>query len=81
MHLVLGVDEDSLAQDVELPGAPRTGRRVEPLVFQLGRETRRPAVVAASGWAIDDLDAHLRKRKRSEHHRERWRKTGLSIVL
>ena len=58
MHLLLRVHELAVQEDVELAGASRLDRRVEALVCQFGRETRGPAVVAASDGAIPDLDAH-----------------------
>src|SRR5215213_6886363 len=57
-QLLLGEDELAVAQDVELPLAARDRRRVDPLRGELGRETRGPAVVPASGGAVVDLDAH-----------------------
>jgi hypothetical protein len=50
--------ELAVREDVELAGSARLDRRVEALVYQFGRETRGPAVVAASDGAIPDLDAH-----------------------
>jgi hypothetical protein len=32
---------------------------VRRLGIQLGRETRSPAVIAVSDWAVKDLDGHL----------------------
>jgi hypothetical protein len=58
MHRVLGEDHLAVAHDVELARLPRRGGRVETVVRELGRETRGPAVVAASDGAIDDLDTH-----------------------
>jgi hypothetical protein len=56
--LVLGEDELAVADDVELSLAAARGRGVDARRVQLGGETRRPFVVAASGRAIEDLDAH-----------------------
>ena len=58
MHLVLGEDERAVVDDVELPRAALADRRVEPVLLQLGRETRGPSVVPASDGAIQDLDTH-----------------------
>jgi hypothetical protein len=57
--LVLGEDELSVADDVELPGPARANRRVEAVCVQLGCETRGPFVVAASDGAVQDLDGHI----------------------
>jgi hypothetical protein len=59
MFLTFRVDELAVAEHVELAGPSRSRGRVEPLVGELGGETRRPFVVAASGRAIEDLDAHV----------------------
>jgi hypothetical protein len=56
--LVLGEEELAVADDVELPGAAARRRRVEAACVELGGETRRPCVVAASGRAVEDFDAH-----------------------
>src|SRR5690242_16330585 len=56
--LMLRVDQFPVRQNVELALAPRDRLRVEPLARQLGRETRSPRVVAASGRAVVDLDVH-----------------------
>src|SRR5690348_10975222 len=58
MLLLLGEDERPVAEDVELARAPRCGRGVESVSVELGRETRGPAVVAASDGAIEDFDGH-----------------------
>jgi hypothetical protein len=55
---VLRIDEPPVGQDVELTLAARDRQGVETLSAQLGRETRGPLVVAASGRAVVDLDAH-----------------------
>jgi hypothetical protein len=55
---VLGVDQPLVGEDVELPLAARDRLGVESLSRELGRETRGPFVVAASGRAVADLDAH-----------------------
>jgi hypothetical protein len=67
VDVVLGEDEPAAVQDVELPRPALRDRRVEPLLRQLGRETRGPAVVAASDGAIEDLDTH-----RPEMLQTRW---------
>jgi hypothetical protein len=61
LHLVLGEDELAVLQDVELSRPPRCRLDLETLVFQPDRETRGPFVVPASGWAIEDLDAHRKE--------------------
>jgi hypothetical protein len=55
---VLGVDDPFVGEDVELALATGDRLGVEPLARELGRETRGPFVVAASGRAVADLDAH-----------------------
>src|SRR4051794_7256270 len=64
LHLALGEHELPVPQDVELARAPRRGLDLETLFVQPGRETRGPFVVAASGGAIKDLDAHAAKPNR-----------------
>jgi hypothetical protein len=59
-------DDRPVVQDVELAASPLADRRVVSLVLKLGRETRGPFVVAASDGAIENLDAHARKRRRSD---------------
>jgi AcrR family transcriptional regulator len=61
---LLGEDEGSVAQDVELARASWPDGGVESVLRELGRETRGPAVVAASDGAIQDLDAHPRQPRR-----------------
>jgi hypothetical protein len=61
MLLLLREDELAVPQDVELAVAPLGDGRSDAVRFQLGGETRRPFVVAASDGAIEDLDAHGRK--------------------
>jgi pyruvate-formate lyase-activating enzyme len=58
---MLRVDECPLCQNVELASAAGDRLGVETLSAQLGRETRGPRVVAASGGAVVDLDAHARR--------------------
>jgi hypothetical protein len=58
VHLLFREHEVAVREDVELAGASGLDCRVEALVCQFGRETRGPAVVAASDGAIPDLDAH-----------------------
>ncbi len=64
MCRLLGEDEGAVAQDVELAGASCSDGGVESVLRELGRETRGPAVVAASDGAIQNLDAHPRQRRR-----------------
>jgi hypothetical protein len=59
---VLGEDERAVAHDVELTVRAGADRGLESFSLQLGRETRGPAVVAASDRAIEDLDAHREER-------------------
>jgi hypothetical protein len=61
MLLLLREDELAVAHDVELAVASLCNRRREAALLQLGGETRRPFVVAASDGAIEDLDAHAPK--------------------
>lgn len=57
--LVLREDRRPVHDDVELPpSAGRDARRRAGPRFDLGRETRGPRVVAASGGAEEDLDLH-----------------------
>jgi len=58
MLLLLREDERPVPQDVELARAAFPGGGVDSMLRELGRETRGPAVVAASDGAIQDLDAH-----------------------
>jgi hypothetical protein len=55
---VLRVDDLPVGEDVELALTARDGLGVETLPGELGRETRGPCVVAASGGAVVDLDVH-----------------------
>jgi hypothetical protein len=55
---MLREDECPVRPDVELALATRDRLRVETLAGQLGRETRGPRVVTASGRAVVDLDVH-----------------------
>jgi hypothetical protein len=56
---VLREHEPAVRLDVELPLLPRDDPRVDPHPLgQLGRETRGPGVVAASGGAVVDVDEH-----------------------
>jgi hypothetical protein len=57
-RLVLGEDDLTVAQHVELAFAARDVPRGNPLRVQLGRETRGPLVIASSGGAVVDLDGH-----------------------
>jgi hypothetical protein len=61
---VLGEDERAVAHDVELTVLAGADPGLETFSVELGRETRGPAVVAASDRAIEDLDAHRRERIR-----------------
>ena len=51
-------DQPPLGEDVELAFAAWYRLGFETLACQLGRETRGPCVVPASGRAVKDLDAH-----------------------
>jgi AcrR family transcriptional regulator len=64
MLLLLREDERPVLQDVELARAAFPGGGVDSMLRELGRETRGPAVVAASDGAIQDLDAHAGQRRR-----------------
>ena len=56
---VLGEHTPPIDEDVELASPPRRHLRVDAeCVGELGRETRGPYVVAASGRAEEDFDAH-----------------------
>jgi hypothetical protein len=51
--------EPAVRLDVELALLPGDDARVGPdPLLQLGRETRSPGVVAASGGAVVDVDEH-----------------------
>jgi len=63
MVRVLREDELAVPDDVELARRPRSDGGIESLVVELGCETRGPAVVPASDGAIQDLDAHVTKRR------------------
>jgi hypothetical protein len=56
--LGLGEDEPPVGDHVVLPSASRDRFGLEAVGVELGRETRGPLVVAASGWAVVDLDVH-----------------------
>ena len=58
--VLLGEDERSVGENVELALRAFHGSRVVALPCQHDRETRGPAVVAASDGAVEDLDAHDR---------------------
>ena len=58
--VLLGEDERAVGENVELALRAFHGSRVVALPRQHGRETRGPAVVAASDGAVEDLDAHDR---------------------
>jgi hypothetical protein len=56
---VLREDPPAVGEDVELTAPARRHLRVDPeRLTQLGRETRSPLVVPASGGAEEDLDGH-----------------------
>lgn len=55
---LLREDQVAVAQDVELAVLAGNRLRGDPGSLDLGRETRGPAVVAASGGAVVDLDGH-----------------------
>ena len=58
-HVLLREEELAVGDDVELGARPGSRLRGDAeLRGDLGRETRGPLVVAASGGAVDDLDAH-----------------------
>jgi hypothetical protein len=57
-RVVLREDELAVAQHVELSFAARDVPRWDPVLRQLGRETRSPFVIASSGRAVIDLDGH-----------------------
>ena len=57
---MLGEDEATVDEDVELPPLSGDRGRVVALRYELGRETRGPFVVARSGRAVEDLDRHAR---------------------
>jgi hypothetical protein len=59
---LLGEDEVAVGEHVELRLRAFADRRVEPLLVELGRETRGPSVVSASDGAVEDLDAHPAER-------------------
>jgi hypothetical protein len=85
MDVVLREHEVAVCQHVELSRAPCRDRRVEPLLGELGRETRGPAVVAASDGAIEDLDTHHPQRGRNVGRRaspaEKYREAGMYAQL
>lgn len=57
---MLGKEKPPVGHDVELACRARCdGRRVARHRGDLGRETRGPPVVTASGRAVEDLDGHL----------------------
>jgi hypothetical protein len=57
---VLREHASSVGEDVELTAPARCHLRVDPeRLTELGRETRGPFVVAASGGAEEDLDGHV----------------------
>jgi len=51
--------EVTVRDDVELALRALDDAGVDSAVLQRGRETRGPAVVAPSDWAVEDLDAHV----------------------
>jgi hypothetical protein len=53
---LLREDDAAVRDDVELRLLALADRRGEPLVVELGRETRGPFVVPASDGAVEDLD-------------------------
>ena len=57
---LLREEELPVAEDVELALLTLGDRSGDALVVQDGRETRGPAVVAASDGAVLDLDGHVR---------------------
>jgi hypothetical protein len=59
---LLRENEVAVGDDVELALRAFDDARVDPTRVERGRETRGPAVVAASDGAVVDLDAHGRER-------------------
>src|SRR5207237_10035180 len=57
--VLLREDERAVGDDVELGLLAFANRGVDPVVVQLGRETRSPSVVPASDGAVEDLDRHV----------------------
>ena len=61
-HGVLREDELTVDEDVELAMSAGCGLGLGAgLGSDLGRETRGPCVVPASGRAVEDLDVHARR--------------------
>jgi hypothetical protein len=56
--LLLREHEAAVGDDVELALVPGRCAGSDPGLFDRGRETRSPAVVAASSRAVQDLDGH-----------------------
>jgi hypothetical protein len=56
--LLLRKHDTTVGDDVELTLVPGGCPGSDPGLFDRGRETRGPAVVAASGRAVQDLDGH-----------------------
>ncbi len=57
--LLFREDQLPVGDDVELALLTRHDFGVVRGAFvQLGRETRSPAVIAVSDWAVEDLDSH-----------------------
>jgi hypothetical protein len=54
---VLREEEPPVGDDVELARLARPDLGVVGVAGELGRETRGPSVVPASGGAVEDLDA------------------------
>ena len=60
-ELVLREHAPSFGENVELTAPAGRDLRVDSdRVLELGRETRGPFVVPASGWAEEDLDGHVK---------------------
>jgi hypothetical protein len=57
--LLLGEDRLSVRDDVVLRLLALARRGLDPVLLQLGRETRGPSVVAPSDGAVEDLDRHV----------------------
>jgi hypothetical protein len=56
---LLAEDQLPVGHDVVLPLRARDDLRlVRRSLVELGRETRGPAVIAVSDWAVVDLDLH-----------------------
>jgi hypothetical protein len=50
----------TVGDDVVLALRALASGGLEPMLLQLGRETRGPSVVAASDGAVENVDRHIR---------------------